>query len=101
MLVCRAQIAPGRTCMRRRIAIGTASRFPRGSAGCDSTIRSTPPADVTEESLAELQRICKRASEVDGSYASWIGVAIAHAVHRLNEASSEVPSGQEVLQAAV
>ncbi len=66
-----------------------------------STIRSTPPADVAEESLAELQRICKRASEVDGSYASWIGVAIAHAVHQRGKASSEEPSGQEVLQAAV
>jgi hypothetical protein len=66
-----------------------------------STIRSTPPADVTEETLTELQRICKRAGEVDGSYASWLAVAIAHAVHRLNAASSEVPFGQEVLQAAV
>jgi hypothetical protein len=66
-----------------------------------STIMSTPPADVTEETLTDLQRICKRASEVDSGYASWIGVAIAHAVHRLNAASSEVPFGQEVLQAAV
>jgi len=64
-------------------------------------IGSSPPADMTEESLAELQRICKRAGEVDGSYASWLAVAIAHAVHRLNAASSEVPSSQEMLQAAV
>jgi hypothetical protein len=66
-----------------------------------STIRSTPPADVAEELLAQLQGICERASKVDGGYASWIGVAIAHVVHRLNAASSEVPVGQEVLQAAV
>ena len=66
-----------------------------------SAIRSTPSADVTEETLTELQRICKRASEVDGSYASWIGVAMAHAVHQRKAASSEVPLGQEMLQAAV
>ncbi len=64
-------------------------------------IGSSPPADVTEETLTELQRICERAGEVDGSYASWLAVAIAHAVHRLNAASSEVPSSQEMLQAAV
>ncbi len=69
--------------------------------GLIETIMSTPPADVTEETLTELQRICKRAGEVDGNYASWFGVALSHAVHRLNVASSEVPTGQELLQAAV
>ena len=64
-------------------------------------IESVTPADVTEETLTELQRICKTAGEVDSGYASWIGVAMAHAVHRLNAASSDVPPGQEVLQAAV
>ena len=66
-----------------------------------STIRSMPPADVAGETLTELQWICKRAGEVDSGYASWIGVAMAHAVHRREAASSEVPVGQEVLQAAV
>ena len=66
-----------------------------------TTIMSSPPAEVTEESLEQLQRICKRAGEVDGDYASWLGVALAHAVHRRNAASSEVPSGQEMLKAAV
>ena len=42
---------------------------------------------MTEESLAQLQGICKRAGEVDGGYASWVGVAIAHAVHQRNAAS--------------
>lgn len=69
--------------------------------GLIEVIRSTPPADVTEQTLTELQRICKRAGEVDGSYASWFGVAIAHAVLRLNAAYSDVPPGQELLQAAV
>lgn len=63
-------------------------------------IRSTPPADVAEESLAELQRICKRAGEVDGSYAGWVGVAIAHAVHQRSAASAK-PFGQEMLHAAM
>lgn len=65
-----------------------------------TSIMSSPPADVTEESLEQLQRICKRAGEVDGGYASWFGVALAHAVHRRNAASSVVPRGQEMLQAA-
>ncbi len=64
-------------------------------------IESVPADDVTEETLEQLRRTCKRAGEVDGNYASWFGVATAYAVHRLNAASSEVPTGQEVLQAAV
>ena len=63
-------------------------------------IGSVPPADVTEETLTELQRICKRAGEVDGDYVSWFGVAMAHAVHQRKAATSAVPSGQEMLQAA-
>ena len=66
-----------------------------------TTIRSMPAADVTEELLAQLEGISERASKVDGGYASWFGVAFAHAVHQRNAASSTEPSGQAVLQAAV
>ncbi len=65
-----------------------------------TAIRFTPPADVTDESLEHLQTICKRASEVDGGYASWLGVAMAHVVHQREKASAE-PSGERVLLAAV
>lgn len=66
-----------------------------------TTIRSVPPADVTEELLAYLERVFERASKVDGGYASWLGVAMAHAVHQRKAALSAVPAGQDVLQAAV
>ena len=66
-----------------------------------TTIRALPPGDVTEELRAQLERMCERASKVDGGHASWLGVAIAHAVHQRKAASSTEPSGQEVLQAAV
>ena len=66
-----------------------------------TTIRSMPAADVTAELLAQLGGILDRASKVDGGYASWFGVAFAHAVHQRNAASSTEPSGQAVLQAAV
>ena len=66
-----------------------------------TSIRSVPPGDVTEELLAHLEWVCERASKVDGGYASWLGVAIAHAVHQRNAASSDVPAGQEMLQVAV
>jgi len=66
-----------------------------------TAIGSAPPGDVTEELLAQLERICERAGKVDGGYASWFGVALAHAVHQRGKASSEVPTGQEMLQAAV
>jgi hypothetical protein len=66
-----------------------------------TSIMSSPPADVTEELLAQLQGICERASKVDGGYASWLGVAIAHVVHQRKAALSAEPLGQEMLQAAV
>ncbi len=65
-----------------------------------TSIMSSPPDDVTEESLEQLQRICKRPSEVVGSYANWLGVALAHAVHQREKASAE-PSGERVLLATV
>ena len=69
--------------------------------GLIDTIMSVPADDVTEELLAQLEGLSEQASKVDGGYASWIGVAIAHAVHQRKAASSEVPSGQDVRQAAV
>jgi len=72
-----------------------------GVLGLIDTIMSVRTDDVTEESLAQLQRICKKAGDVDGSYASWFEVALAHAVHQRGTASSEVPEGQEMLKVAV
>ena len=69
--------------------------------GLITSIRSVSADDVTEQLLAQLQRIFKWASKVDGGYASWLGVALAHAVHQRKAASSTEPSGQEMLQAAV
>jgi hypothetical protein len=66
-----------------------------------TSIRAVPPGDVPEELLAHLEEISERASKVDGGYASWLGVALAHAVHQRGKAPSDVPSGQEMLQVAV
>lgn len=69
--------------------------------GLIDTIMSVPPDHVTEQTLEQLQRICKRAGGFDGKYASWLAVALAHAAHQRKAVSSAVPLGHGVLQAAV
>jgi hypothetical protein len=69
--------------------------------GLIDTIMSVPADDVTEQTLEQLQRICKRAGGFDGKYASWLAVALAHAAHQRKAVSSAVPLGHGVLQAAV